>query len=148
MSGWVGWQMHGLLVPRSRARSPPVCEPHPSEKPCTSVILSVMHLALYIKPQLNPLCANDVKIHEYWSPYRVHDDDGDDDGDDDDDDDDDVLITPNIRPHPLTTAWNKLARPLQTTNSPGSSVYYKVPLFNLEGHTPMTACCSVVSCLC
>ena len=31
-----------------------------------------MHSAYYIKPQLNPLCANNIKTQYNWSPYDVY----------------------------------------------------------------------------
>jgi hypothetical protein len=46
----------------------PTCLPtHPLENTFTSVILPVIHLALYIKTQLNPFCANDSDLALYMT---------------------------------------------------------------------------------
>jgi hypothetical protein len=58
-----GWAAHP---------SPTHLPTHPSEKPFTSVILSVMPLLQNIKPELNLICTNNVKTHYNWSHYCVH----------------------------------------------------------------------------
>ena len=56
-----GWAAHALQ------HTHPTQPMHPTYQPFTSVIHSMMPVTKFIKTQLNPLCANNVKTHYNWS---------------------------------------------------------------------------------